>query len=285
MQKISGYIIEKYNNMADAYTCRRMKEEAEKRGISIRILGVCDSSITADGIFNLGSKLEARDFLINRYKGGNIKSQINTLVKRQYNEHDIFSRYVNKYNQVKDLKLSCCIIPDYILTTLATNYQEIVSALGSPFVMKGLEGSQGNEVFLISNEGEYAEYREKWKTTKEWLMERFIESSYGRDIRFYSIRGEVIACMTREAVSGFKANVALGAEVRKLEISEDIRQTAKEIYQQTQLDFLGIDLLFGEEKPYFCEINVMPGIEGMERATGVNVAGCIIDTIAEDFER
>ena len=60
--------------------------------------------------------------------------------------------------------------------------------------------------------------------------------------------------------------------------------SAKDIYEQTGLDFLGIDLLFGKDKPYFCEINVMPGIEGMERATGVNVAGAIMDTIIGDFQ-
>ena len=89
--------------------------------------------------------------------------------------------------------------------------------------------------------------------------------------------------MTREAVQGFKANVALGAGVRPYPIDDHIRQTAKDIYAQTGLDFLGIDLLFGKDKPYFCEINVMPGIEGMERATGVNVAGAIIETILGDF--
>ena len=71
--------------------------------------------------------------------------------------------------------------------------------------------------------------------------------------------------------------------MRPYEITEDIRQIARDIYEQTRLDFLGIDLLFGEDKHYFCEINVTPGIEGMERATGVNVAGLIMDTMIGDF--
>ena len=55
------------------------------------------------------------------------------------------------------------------------------------------------------------------------------------------------------------------------------------VTEQTGLDFLGIDLLFGREKPYFCEINVMPGLEGIEKASGINVAGKIIETIQSDF--
>ena len=63
-----------------------------------------------------------------------------------------------------------------------------------------------------------------------------------------------------------------------------MEKIAQDIYDQTHLDFLGIDLLFGDEKLYFCEINVMPGIEGIERATGVNVAKKIIETIEGDFK-
>lgn len=68
------------------------------------------------------------------------------------------------------------------------------------------------------------------------------------------------------------------------EITPELRAAAEDIYRQTGLDFLGIDLLFGENKPYFCEINVMPGIEGIERATGVNIAKRIMETIKGDFE-
>ena len=119
---------------------------------------------------------------------------------------------------------------------------------------------------------------------KEWLFEEFITTSFGRDMRFYSIRGEVVACMQRKSQGDFRANVALGASVEAYEITSEIRQIAKDIYEQTGLDFLGIDLLFGEEKPYFCEINVMPGLEGIEKASGVNVARKIIETIKSDFE-
>ena len=77
--------------------------------------------------------------------------------------------------------------------------------------------------------------------------------------------------------------MALGASVEAFEITPGIRQIAKDIYEQTELDFLGIDLLFGKDKPYFCEINVMPGIEGIEKATGVNVAKKIVETIKNDF--
>ena len=112
----------------------------------------------------------------------------------------------------------------------------------------------------------------------------FGATSIGRDLRFYSIRGKVVACMVRKSQGDFRANVALGAEVEAHEIAPNLCKIAESIYKQTQLDFLGVDLLFGEDKPYFCEINVMPGIEGIEKASKMNIARCIIETIKGDFE-
>lgn len=280
---LKGYIIEKYSHMTGAYTCNRLVEEANKRDMDVRIIGIADVTIRKDGVYWKEEKLEPCDFVINRYKYGHMKTEINALAKRTYNDAEAFQTYINKYMQVRNLSSKGFFMPNYVLGTAWTPYEQIAGELGTVFVAKGLESSQGAEIFLIQNKEDLQALADTYAKDKEYLFEEYISQSYGRDIRFYSIRGEVAACMTREAKEGFKANVALGANVKALEITEDIRQTARDIYAQTKLDFLGIDLLFGEEKPYFCEINVMPGIEGMERATGVNVAGAIMDTIVGDF--
>ena len=71
--------------------------------------------------------------------------------------------------------------------------------------------------------------------------------------------------MQRRSHGDFRANVALGASVEPYPVTPGIRTIAADIYEQTGLDFLGIDLLFGREKPYFCEINVMPGLEALKK--------------------
>ncbi|MBO5346899.1 MAG: RimK family alpha-L-glutamate ligase [Lachnospiraceae bacterium] len=281
---LTGYIIEKYSRMTGAYTCNRLVKEALKRGVDLRIIGIADVVVREEGVYHKAERLAPCDFVINRYKYGHIKDEIGALARRTYNDTAAFSIYINKYLQVKHLKSEGFLMPKYMLGTGFNDYQAIIDKLGEPFVVKGLESSQGAEVFLIENVCDFQALKEKYAPEKEYLFEEYVSESYGRDIRFYSVRGEVIACMTREAVEGFKANVALGAGVREYPIDDDIRQAAKDIYEQTGLDFLGIDLLFGKDKPYFCEINVMPGIEGMERATGVNVAGAIMDTIIGDFK-
>lgn len=281
--QIKGYIIEKYNKMTNAYTCNRLVEEAKKLGIDLKIVGIHDTMITPREIRNKGELLEKREFLINRYKWGKEKDEINALAEKSYNSLVAYNVYINKYEQVKRLHSKSFHMPKYILGTALLSFDEIGEFLGVPFVAKGLESSMGEQISLIETKEDLEHLCHQYGMEKEWLFEEFIKTSFGRDIRFYSIRGEVVACMQRKSQGDFRANVALGASVEAMEITDEIRQIAKDIYEQTGLDFLGIDLLFGEEKPYFCEINVMPGLEGIEKASGVNVAKKIMETIKNDF--
>lgn len=280
---ISGYIIEKYNQMTNAYTCNRLVEEAANLGIDLKIVGIHDTIISENGLINNGTKLEKREFVINRYKWGKVKDEINSIAIKSYNPLDAYNIYINKYEQVKKLCSDEFLVPKYLLGTALLKYEDIVQILGTPFVAKGLESSMGEQISLIEKPEDLQNLSRTYGIEKEWLFEEFITTSFGRDMRFYSIRGEVVACMQRKSQGDFRANVALGASVEPFEITPQIRQIAKDIYNQTGLDFLGIDLLFGKDKPYFCEINVMPGIEGIETATGVNVAKKIIETIYKDF--
>lgn len=280
---ISGYIIEKYNQMTNAYTCNRLVEEAANLGIDLKIVGIHDTIISENGLINNGTKLEKREFVINRYKWGKVKDEINSIAIKSYNPLDAYNIYINKYEQVKKLCSDEFLVPKYLLGTALLKYKDIVQILGTPFVAKGLESSMGEQISLIEKPEDLQNLSRTYGIEKEWLFEEFITTSFGRDMRFYSIRGEVVACMQRKSQGDFRANVALGASVEPFEITPQIRQIAKDIYNQTGLDFLGIDLLFGKDKPYFCEINVMPGIEGIETATGVNVAKKIIETIYKDF--
>lgn len=280
---LKGYLIEKYNVMSNAYTCNRLAAEAAARDVDLQIVGIHDTMVTPDGIFNHGVRLEPVDFVINRYKWGRAKDAINALAPRSYNPLSAYNVYINKFEQVQRLHSEAFLMPKYLLGTSLLPFASLVEQLGLPFVGKGLESSMGEEIVCIRNLEDYEKLSITYPAAKEWLFEEFISESYGRDLRFYSIRGEAVACMQRRSQGDFRANVALGASVEPSPITPAIRTIAADIYEQTGLDFLGIDLLFGREKPYFCEINVMPGLEGIEKASGVNVAGKIIETIKSDF--
>lgn len=282
---ISGYIIEKYNNMADAYTCHRLVEEARILDIDLQLVGIHDTYITKDGVWNNGEFLNKRDFVINRYKYGKLKSRINTLGERCYNDINLFDDYINKYEQVRKINSQYFSIPKYLLSTSLIGYEKLASYLGEPFIAKGLESSMGKEIFLIKNPEEYDILRHNNDIGKEWLFEEFISNSYGKDLRIFSIRDKAIACMIRKSNFDFRANVALGSSVEPFTITPIINSIVADIYKQTKLDFLGIDLLFGANGYYFCEINVMPGLEGIESASDINISKIIIETIKNDFEQ
>ena len=123
---LTGYIIEKYSCMKGAYTCHRMIEEAKKRGISLQIVGVADTTITEEGVYHKGKRLEQCDFVINRYKYGHIKDEIGALAKRTYNKTDDFNIYINKYMQVENLRSEGFLMPKYMLGTAFTYFYVFV---------------------------------------------------------------------------------------------------------------------------------------------------------------
>ena len=163
---ITGYIIEKYNKMTNAYTCNRLVEEAKKLNIDLRIVGIHDTMILKDEILNNNVKLEKRDFVINRYKWGNLKDEINSLATRSYNPLDAYNIYINKYEQVKRLHSDEFLVPKYLLGTALLKYEDIAQQLGTPFVAKGLESSMGEQISLIEKPEDMQELYQKYGMEK-----------------------------------------------------------------------------------------------------------------------
>lgn len=283
--KAEGYVLESFSNMGEARTCRRLLEEADALGLKLSILGVSGSRLMRDGIIvSECSAVTPRDFVINRYKWGHVKDAVNSICRRGFNEITLFNAYVDKFVQMQRIHLTSARMPDFVLSNGGADYNAICERLSTPFVAKGLESSMGREVFLISDEGDFKELSCKFGKHKEWLFEETIMTSLGRDLRLFVIRGSIIAAMRRESQGDFRANVALGANCRRVEITQPMRDIAKEVYQETGLAYFGLDLLYGRgEELVFCEVNVMPGIRGIEEACNVNVAKRIVEMIVEEL--
>ncbi len=279
----TGYLIERYTNMGSAYTCRRLVEEASKLGMTLSIVGVADVGVAGDGKLMLsGHELEHRRFAINRYKWGHVVRAINAACERSYNSIEPFCRYVDKYEQVRDVRSAAFRIPKWVLGTAAMGFSSVAEEVGAPFVAKGLASSQGREIWLIQDEADMERLLGSVGPDKELLFEQCITQSLGKDIRVFGVRGEAVACMRRVSHEGFRANFALGAELSPYPVDEEVRQAVRDVYQTTGLDFFGLDLLGGPGDYWFCEVNVMAGMEGIERTTGVNVAGRVMQAIGED---
>ncbi len=185
--------------------------------------------------------MKPRDFVINRYKWGHLKRELGRLAPRAYNSPVPFERFVDKYEQLVSIRSEAFTIPRWVLGTPGQGFERMASLLGVPFVAKGLASSQGAEVELVSSEADMGLLASRFGADRELVFEEFVSSSAGRDLRLFAVRGLPLACMERRSECDFRANVALGAEVSARRVDDALECVARDVYEQTGLDFVGVE--------------------------------------------
>jgi ribosomal protein S6--L-glutamate ligase len=156
----------------------------------------------------------------------------------------------------------------------------LLEAVGRPpYVIKLLEGTQGVGVVLAETkkaaESVIAAFRQ---LDANILVQRFIEEAGGVDVRVFVVGGRVIAAMERIALEGeFRANLHRGAKARAVDLTADEIESSLAATATLGLDVAGVDLLRSSAGPLVIEVNASPGLEGIEAASGVDVAGAIIE--------
>lgn len=167
------------------------------------------------------------------------------------------------------------ILPDYA--------DRLITALSLPVVVKQSYGSLGKGVFLAETREELLNLAREFRFTPHFYQE-YIAESRGRDLRVIAVGGEVIAGMVRSSTSDFRSNVALGGRATAYSPDSDTAALVKKIARVLQLDYCGVDLLFGKEGFTVCEVNSNAYFCGMERATGVNVAAAYAQYIVKEMK-
>tara|TARA_B100001105_G_scaffold251688_1_gene241854 strand:+ start:94 stop:546 length:453 start_codon:yes stop_codon:yes gene_type:complete len=117
------------------------------------------------------------------------------------------------------------------------------------------------------------------------LVQEYIEESHGQDIRAFVVGGEVVASMRRKAHGNeFRSNFHLGGSVNEVELTQRQREIAEQAAETLGLDLAGVDMLESARGPLVLEVNSSPGLEGIEGATGVNVAGKVAEHLNARIE-
>jgi gamma-F420-2:alpha-L-glutamate ligase len=152
-----------------------------------------------------------------------------------------------------------------------------------PVVVKTVTGSQGNGVFLSRNKRSFRNLMlllDAVNRHTDVIVQEFISTSAGYDVRILAIDGNVVACMERHSGDGdFKANISMGGTAVRYKVTPEIEKITMQVSNALDLNVAGIDLLFGEDRFYVCEASSSPGFRGMESCCGVNVAKKIFDFI------
>lgn len=149
--------------------------------------------------------------------------------------------------------------------------------LGYPVVVKEWCGSFGQQVYLAENRGEFENIIEN--TREPLIFQKFIEKSKGRDIRLNVVGDNVVTAMMRFNNNDFRANITNGGSMEKYTPNNEEIKMAVDTCKALNLDFGGVDILFGENGPLLCEVNSNAHFKNIYDCTGVNVAESIIEYI------
>ncbi len=163
--------------------------------------------------------------------------------------------------------------------------EDVIKEVGGvPVVIKLLEGTQGVGVILAETEASAKSIIEAFSAANVNIMvQEFIAEASGSDVRAFVVGGEVVAAIKRVGRAGeFRANIHRGATAVRVELSAEERQIAQRAAAAVGLNVSGVDLVRSERGPLVMEVNSSPGLEGIEGATGIDVAGLIIGFLEEN---
>ena len=155
---------------------------------------------------------------------------------------------------------------------------------GAPVVVKLLEGTQGIGVVLADTERSAKSVIEAFRGADVNIMvQEFIKEAGGTDIRALVVGGKVVAAMKRTGAEGeFRSNLHRGGSAMSIKISPEERATAIRAAKSMGLNVCGVDMLRSNHGPVVMEVNSSPGLEGVENATGIDIAGKIIEFIEKN---
>lgn len=276
-----------------AYSTQRLRTAAQQRGHDVKVLNTLRFGIDLSGpepdLQYRGRQLSDYDAILPRI--GNSITYFGTAVVRQFEQMDVYTpNTANGITNARDKLRATQILSRHNIgmpaTTFVRNRADLRNAIervgGAPVVIKLLEGTQGIGVILAPEVKVAEAIIETLHSTKQnVLIQSFIKESRGRDIRALVVGDRVVAAMRRSAAGDeFRSNVHRGGTVEAVELTPEYEQAAVRSAQIMGLKVAGVDMLEGNEGPLVMEVNSSPGLQGIETATKLDVAGAIIDYIA-----
>ena len=274
---------------AKLYSHQRLIEAAESRGHTIDVIRTlnCYMNIASrrPEIYFNGESLTGYDAVIPRigasvtFYGLAVLRQFEMMGVFPLNESVAIGRSRDKLRSMQLLARDGVGLPVTAFAHDAKQAGEVVKlAGGAPVVIKLLEGTQGIGVVLADTERSAKSVIEAFRGANvNILAQEFIRESAGTDIRAIVVGGKVVAAMKRTGEEGeFRSNLHRGGSAKLIKISPEERSTAIRAAKSMGLAVCGVDMLRANHGAVVMEVNSSPGLEGVEKATGLDVAGMII---------
>jgi ribosomal protein S6--L-glutamate ligase len=283
---------------ASLYSTRRLAEAAEERGHEVQVVNYlrCYMDISAQKPTVVYQDLVADrnapgvelafDAVIPRigasytFYGTALVRQFEMMGVISANESQGITRSRDKLRSMQLLSRAGVGLPVTTFAHDARHAQGLIDRVGgTPLIVKLLEGTQGVGVVLAETrkaaESVIAAFRQ---LDANILVQEFIKEAGGSDLRAIVIGGKVIAAMERHAAPGeFRSNLHRGGKAEKVKLTAAERKTAVQAARALGLNVAGVDMLRSHRGPLVLEVNSSPGLEGIETATGIDVAGKVIE--------
>ncbi len=281
----------------DLYSNRRLIEAGEKLGHEMVFLNIrqCYMKLDADSPavhYRDGRILNDLDAIIPRIRPA--ITFYGCAITRHFESLGIFAlNNASAITQSRDKLYSLQLLQKQGLDIPITGYANspndtdnlIEMVGGAPLIVKLLEGTQGRGVVLAETTKAAESVINAMKSLRaNLLVQEYIEEAGGKDLRCFMIDGEVAAAIQREAAPGdFRANLHRGGQAQLTEISPEEEQLAIKATQALNLNVAGVDIIRSKRGPLLLEVNSSPGLEGIEAATGQDVAGKMIQAIEKQI--
>ena len=282
------------SRMPRCYSTRRLKEACVQRGHRAQVLNTLKFSMTVErgepGLYYGRRQAPGLDAVIPRI--GAAITFFGVAVVRQFEQMGVYSanesiaiaRSRDKLRAIQILsRHDVGITPTVFVRDKAEVIHAIDRVGGVPVIIKLLEGTQGVGVILAETKTMAEAIVQALQSVKQnVLIQKFVKESNGRDIRALVVGDRVVAAMRRQAQPGeFRSNVHRGASVEALTLEGEYEWSAIRAAQILGLRIAGVDMLESRDGPQVLEVNSSPGLEGIETATGIDVAGAIIEDVEQ----
>ncbi|PKP26100.1 MAG: 30S ribosomal protein S6--L-glutamate ligase [Bacteroidetes bacterium HGW-Bacteroidetes-2] len=274
---------------ANLYSTKRLVEAAKKRGHDVEVIdhAKCDIVIEKKKpcIYYKGHVVEDTDAIIPRI--GASVTFYGTAVVRQFEMMRVFTttesqalvRSRDKLRSLQVLSRAGLGLPKTVFTNYSRNTEDVIKHVGgAPLIIKLLEGTQGLGVVLAETKNAAESVLEAFNGLQaRVIVQEFIKEAGGADIRAFIVDGQVVGAMKRQGKEGeFRSNLHRGGTATVIELTDEEENAAIKAARVMGLGVAGVDMLQSSRGPLILEVNSSPGLEGIEAATGKDIAKSII---------
>lgn len=282
---------------ASLYSTNALVQAAVKRRHNVQVIDPLNCDIVIERqkpeIYYRGRRLDHVDAVIPRI--GSSITFYGTAVVRQFEMMNVFTTLKSqalvqsrdKLRSLQILSKAGLGLPKTVFTNYSKDISEVISHVGgAPLIIKLLEGTQGLGVVLAETSTAAESVLEAFNGLQaRVIVQEFIKEAKGADIRAFVVDGEVVGAMKRQSKEGeFRSNLHRGGTAHLIKLSRHEEQAAILAAKALKMGVAGVDLLQSNRGPLILEVNSSPGLEGIEGATGKDIAKSIIKYIERSVQ-